>query len=677
MSAITGVVNFNKEIVEAENIMNMLKRLEHRGTDHVGTWVQGNAGFGQRLLWTTPESIYEKPPIIVPAKALVAVADARLDNRDELINALQLKSQRREEITDSQLIVLAYEKWGKDCPSKLIGDFSFAIWNMTDQTLFCARDHMGIRPFYYYYQNRQFAFSPEIKALFALPFVKLSINEDKIAGLLLHSLHEKTDTFFQDINRLPPAHALLLNNQGINIWQYWSLDPTRTLPHRSDREYADEFKTIFTQAVECRLRSAFPVGSQLSGGLDSSFVTAIARDVYANKGKPPLQVFSAVFPSVPISDESYYINLVLEQGGLSPHFLNADQYSPLSNSSRMLWHLEEPTLAPNEFIMWLLLEMAQSEGIRVLLTGLDGDTTVSHGFGRLTELALNDQWDELHQEMVELDKFYTNYGSIRNPMISMYVYPALDKLAHERRWSQVINGVNQLHAYFRQSRQKLIKRYLIKPLIGWKQDIEKHLASQLDPVANKAFINTFRRETLEALSNNLATHAYSAKEVHLKGLNSGLVTLALEMMDKSSAAFGVEQRYPFFDIRLVEFCLALPAKQKLYEGWTRVVMRRAMQGILPVEVQWRRGKSNLGTNFSTSLIRYESENLADLFSQEKPIPVERYIDLDKASNQFARESVKPTDKGSLSLWTTINLNNWLGGIASLENQGTDNQRREI
>src|SRR3989454_9825112 len=273
----------------------MLARLAHRGPDGAGVWSGGAVGLGHRLLHTTPESLREHLPLASGDGTLVLTADARIDNRGELLAALG----RGVEATDAELILAAYERWGERCPEHLLGDFAFVIWDARRATLFCARDHFGVKPFYYYHApGRLFCFASEIKGLLALAEVPRRLNETRVADYLVPLLEDKVITFYQDILRLPPAHRMTVTRQGVRIEQYWALDPEREIRMKSDADYAAAFREIFTEAVRCRLRSAFPVGSMLSGGLDSSSIVCVARQLLAQDGGETLHTFSPVFDDV-------------------------------------------------------------------------------------------------------------------------------------------------------------------------------------------------------------------------------------------------------------------------------------------------------------------------------------------------------------------------------------------
>ncbi len=191
------------------------------------------------------------------------------------------------DVTDAELILRAYKRWGERSPEHLLGDFAFAIRDAHRDVLFCARDHFGVKPFYYHHApGRLFCFASEIKGLLALAEVPRRLNETRVADYLVPLLEDKVITFYEEIVRLPPAHRMTVSRDGVRIEEYWALDPTREIRMKSGEEYAEAFREIFTEAVHCRLRSAFPVGSMLSGGLDSSSIVCVARKLIAKNGFP-------------------------------------------------------------------------------------------------------------------------------------------------------------------------------------------------------------------------------------------------------------------------------------------------------------------------------------------------------------------------------------------------------
>ena len=357
MSGIVGIYFLDGRPVDRMVLERMTESIAHRGPDRAGMWNRGSVGLGHRMLWTTPESLHEQLPLVNPVRLgsrvglssygvnergkLILTADARIDNREELMAALDLTGDPEREISDSELILSAYERWGECCSEKLLGDFAFAIWDGRRQHLFLARDHFGVKPIYYYRSSRVFVFASEIKALLCVPEVPRRLNEARVADYLVPMMDDRVVTFYKEIFRLPPGHSMIVGREEVPARPYWALDPSHEVRYRSDGEYAEAFCQLFTEAVRCRLRSAFPVGSMLSGGLDSSSVVCMARALLRENGNQRLHSFSAIFEDVPECDERPFINAILAQGGLEPHFVHADRISPLADLDRVFHHEEE------------------------------------------------------------------------------------------------------------------------------------------------------------------------------------------------------------------------------------------------------------------------------------------------------------------------------------------------
>lgn len=208
MSAIAGLYRRDGRPVDRAELERMTARLAHRGPDAAGAWIQGPVGLGHRMLWTTPESHQERLPLASDSGDVAITADARIDNRDELIAALGLSDRRGVGLTDSELISCAYARWGEDSPKRLIGDFAFALWDKRRQFLFCARDHSGVKPFYYHLSDRIFVLGSEIKALFSLETVPRQLNQVRVADHLAGLFEDESITFFDAFCGFPLATAL-------------------------------------------------------------------------------------------------------------------------------------------------------------------------------------------------------------------------------------------------------------------------------------------------------------------------------------------------------------------------------------------------------------------------------------------------------------------------------------
>jgi len=636
MSAIVGIYCLDNRPVERQGLEKMAEGVAHRGPDDGGLWNEGSVGLGQRMLWTTPESLKEKLPLVNRSGDLVLTADARIDNREELIAAVALTDRRPGELSDSQLILAAYEKWGEGCPEKLVGDFAFAIWDRRKQAFFCARDVMGIRPFYYHRTRRVFAFASEIKALLCLPEVPRQLNEVKVAYYLARILEDRVITFYQDIFRLPAAHRMTVSREGIRIEPYWTVNLSHELRFSSDTEYAEAFRQIFTEVVRCRLRRVASQhrGVLLSGGLDSSSIACTARHLLAEAGEGRLHAFSAIFPDLPeedqrLIDERPYLQAVLAQGGFDPHYVEASLLSPLADVERVLWHADEPFFGPNLYIHWALHRAAHQQKVRVLLDGIDGDSTVSHGYEYLTELVRTGKWKTLIQEATALS---------RNLPVPATITPR--RIIWECGFKPLVpTTAVQVWRRWRGRRQ---------PVWG------KHTA------IHPAFAR--RIHLAERVKNwvNRKAPGRTAREIHWNNLTAAPIQYALELADKAAAAFSLEPRYPFCDRRLMEFCLALPPDQKLHQGWNRAVMRRAMDGILPPEVQWRTSKAILSPNFRRRLLDYERETLEAVVKNPPPV-IQEYVDVSVLNRAYQRYASQPMqrEQDAFTVFTAVVLALWL------------------
>lgn len=637
MSAILGIYYQDRRL-EPQSLAKMLDILAHRGEDGVNIWCQDSIGLGHRLLWTTPESLLEKQPLVNRNGNLVLTADARIDNREELISSLGLTNISAEKITDSQLILAAYEKWGQECPHKLLGDFAFAIWDEREQNLFCARDHFGVKPFYYYASDSIFVFASEIKAILCLPEVPQAINEIRIGDYLIGNFEDLAITSYKNVFRLPPAHKMVVSSARINIESYWSLDPSKETRFDSDEEYAAKFLEIFTEAVKCRLRSCSNVGSMLSGGLDSSSISCVARKLLPEDRQ--LQTFSAIFDRVSECDERQYINTVINEGNYQPHYMHGDRRTALTDIDEIFWHEDEAFFAPGFAAMtWGIFQLAKERGVKVVLDGYDGDSTVSHGSGYLHELAQAGHWLTLLQEIQGVSKVY-NEPAVQGFWNYFYGY-GLSRTKPMKFW-------------------KKVKRKLQK-VWGSKKDRQPFTDSNFNSDFAKRIDLEQRSQQYQKIDRS---SRHNARVEHYRLLTQGFHPFALEIFDKAAAACSLELRYPFWDKRLVEFCLSLPSEQKLSQGWTRIVMRRAMKGILPPEIQWRTSKMDFTPNLIDGLLTQEKETLEQLFFHNFEI-LSNYVDiyaLQAMYEQISSEESQTDPKKVQFIWKAASLGLWLNSV---------------
>jgi asparagine synthase (glutamine-hydrolysing) len=644
----------------------MASRLVHRGPDGSSFWNAGSVGFGTRILHTAPEQQgIERPIARLEGDVLLVVADARIDNRRELVDRLDLR-QTAEGIPGEELILAAYRAWGSSAPKHLIGDFAFVLWDRERRTLFCARDSIGARPFCYYLSERVFIFASEIKALFCLPEVPRELDEVQVAFFLDNFIDDPERTFYRNIRRLPAAHILEVSPDNVRMERYWEPDPNREIRFPSDGQYDEAFREIFFEAVRVRMRDADPVGASLSGGLDSSSIVMAARRLLP--ADRPVHAFSAIFPSVPEAeleaiDERAFIDAITEVPGIVPHPVRADLVEPLADYDRLFRHLDSPPLGFNLYMNLALLESARGEGVRVLLDGTDGDSVVSHGYERFIDLANEGRWPTIVEEVKALT---ARHESTRGWFPSQLVYPQLSRLARAGRWRRLWRASKVVAQGLDRSRGRLLLRYGVGARVPNRVlELYRRRGRAEEPWKPLIRGEFAQRTGLEERKRALSPYdspAQSAREDHARVLSLPRYQFAMELIDGTAAAFGIEPRFPFFDRRLVEFCIAIPPEQKLAGGWTRLIHRRAMEGILPPMVQWRVHKGNLGFNFVRGMREVEGPKLAAILFEE-PSVLEDYVDMDVVRSALERflasePSLEASDDAMLLYKATV-LALWL------------------
>ncbi|REJ78540.1 MAG: asparagine synthetase B [Acidobacteria bacterium] len=638
MSAIAAICFLDQRPVAPEHIGRMLKALEHRGGDDNGIEVSDWTGLGHQMLRVTPESARESLPRKDTESENVITCDARLDNRDELIDRLGLRDRPKEDVTDSEIILEAYKRWGADCPAELLGDFVFAIWDGRKKTLFAARDALGIKHFYYYFRAGEiFVLASEVKALLAVEGVPCELNELQLGDYLFANSEDKEATFYKGIKRLPATSALTVSASGLKTREYWS-PKCDELRLKNDGEYREAFRELFKQAVTSRLRSSYPVGSMLSGGLDSSSISCIASRALEEQGKGPLETFSAVFPTVakvdPRIDERKYIDSVVKEIACRPNFVEADAVSPFVDIDSLQWHTDDPVGIPM-YMDWEILKAARAKNVRTLLSGFDGDSTVSHGYEDLANFALQGRFLKLTRESMELRRNMPRAGH------------SLKRLIWQNGIAKVIP--DPVYSAWRRIRGR--------------GDVKASKAIQF-PLHARSVNRKFSTEnSLEERVSELRALNYpndiSPSEHHWRALRSGHFARVLENLEKASGAFGVEMRFPFFDRKLIEFCIALPPGQRINKGWTRSILRYGMEGIIPDEIRFRTDKSNIGASVKINMLKHGQKLLKQTVWDDST-RLEKFLDLDvlrKAYDDYVADPIKHESE-ALLMMTSVYLVNW-------------------
>ena len=590
MSAVFGIVSLDGQPPKTETLRRLGAALAHRGEGPPRLWTSDRAAFGCCHLATTPEAVGETMPFIHAESGVVVTADGRLDERADLIAALGLSASGGPPLTDGALLAAAYLRWGEACPEHLLGDFAFAVWDPRRGRCFAARDHFGVKPFYYVADDRRFAFASEPDALLGVPGVSQEIDLTTL-GLFLANLYDWSDrTFHRAVRSLGAAAILAVSPQGLHTRRYYQLDPDRQVNLRSDAEYAEAFRERLFRAVGRRLRGPGPVGCMLSGGLDSSAVTSVAAQLVGTMPSAPrLEAFSLVYPGRPECDETRYSQTVVQRYDLPWHPVPVDDRRTLEDVRALVARLQAPDVPLGAFANGSVCAAAAAGGMRVLLDGHGGDETVSLGYERLRELLDARQLLPLAYEYLRLAPTHPGMRGwvglarvLSNLGLAGRAKQRLRRIAH--RW----HPENPASA----------------PASPW-PFLSAELAGEADLAARAAAI----RET--------ETAARAAGRWHHYVLTRSAQERVFANLHRLAGAGTVELRYPLWDKTLVEFCVALPARQKLRHGWTRAVMRRALRGVVPPEVLGRRDKidflpqataclKNLEKNSCKTLLAYHN-----------------------------------------------------------------------
>ena len=561
MSAICGVVHRDRRPVTPPIMERMMTALDAYGPDGSAIWQEGSAALGHQMLHTTPESLHETLPWQEGLTGLVITADARLDNREDLYVLLTIPPHVGQALSDAQLILRAYIKWGEQCPQHLLGDFAFVIWDARKQQLFCARDIFGIKPFFYYGSFTSFIFASDLKALLAISEVPRQFNKTLLAAYLQQEdimFAKKSLTFYDKIYKLPPAHCLTLTPDKQEISCYWSPQNVPQIRLKSEVDYQDMVKDLLEKAIRCRLRSAFPIGAHLSGGLDSSSVAVVAARLLQSKGQI-LHGFSwsppTTFSVASSKDERSLVKEICRREGIECQYISLTGQDMLTDRIRNF--MTEPTemLHAEQKIQ----SNVASQNIRVMLSGWGGDEAITfNGRGYFSELFLTGNWWTLYREFQQRNRLH-GLGW-KSEFLKKVLVPLLP--------DRVVTRLEALtNADYRPA--------------GHSAYIRPQLAKKVQPQIEK----------LPKLCG-IARERGSVRTNQQMLLDYGHLTNRIEDWTISGGQHQLVYSYPLLDRRIVEFALGVPADLFFKHGWKRYLFRTSMDNILPDAVRWNKTKQD-------------------------------------------------------------------------------------
>jgi asparagine synthase (glutamine-hydrolysing) len=562
MCGIAGIVHLDGGSVERERVARMNVAQRHRGPDGEGVWSGDGVALGHRRLTIIDLSEQAGQPMISPDGRFVITYNGEVYNYRELRAELEAGGRRFRTASDTEVVLAAYETWGADAVSRFNGMWALAIWDTVERTLFCSRDRFGIKPLYYAVEGRTLVFSSEMKAILAVLPEANRPHPGYLHAFVATGLFGETDeTFFSAIRALPPAHSMLVRRGEIAVRRYWRVDPETWRARLGEAPPAEVLRALFTQAVRFRLRSDVPVGTCLSGGLDSSSIVAVASGMR----ETAMSTFSSIYDERDC-DEREYIEEMQRAFPLDPHWVHPDGRELPEVLERMIEHQDIPAAAPGIFSQWNVMRTAHGR-VKVLLDGQGGDELLGGYF----------------------------------PYFAPYLRGIAD-LARAR-------GLGS-------TRERLRREYPeIFALTG--QEYERGLGRLLRRAARSWLLGPPRRRVtpwhapeeasidpeFAAQARAMPAHREHSPTWYADPLNQDLADALvrtsipglLHYEDRSSMAFGIEARTPFLDVNLVEFVMALPFEEKIRGATTKALLRDGMAGVLPERVRLRRDKKGYPT----------------------------------------------------------------------------------
>jgi asparagine synthase (glutamine-hydrolysing) len=543
MSGIVGILNLDGTPADRQLLQILTSSLKPRGPDAQRVWLDGPVGFGHTLFKTTEESEFECQPFTLGSGTWIT-ADARVDAQRELIEGLTAKGQAPgPHATDPELILRAYEAWGESCLEHLLGDFAFGIWDSRRRVLFCARDHMGVRPFFYAQIGSFVVFSSALDCIRQCPAVSDKLNDLAIADFLLFGHNQDTaTTSFADIRRLPPAHCASWSAEGHKIRRYWTMPIDEPVFYKRKDDYCDRFKELLRQAVGDRLRTP-RIGVFMSGGLDSPTLAAAARGLMQERySNFDLFALTAIDDFKP--EEGRYAALAAKHLGIPIQFDKMEDRPVDPHWEKIPFRTTEPCAIAWDAIPDRIYRQEAGLRSRVFFWGEGPDN------------ALLLEWRPYLSRLIQKRLYGRLLGAIGSTLITQRRPPFGGRIT---RWAgQVSRGRDPRDSF-----------------PAWlNPDLETHLKL---------------RDRWQTIQRSQVTSSHPLRPESYASLHIPLWQLMFEGIDSGTTGTFFEMRHPFIDLRMLRFLLSVPPLP-----WCRskYLMRRAMRGSLP-EAVLRRDKKGI------------------------------------------------------------------------------------
>ena len=619
MCGICGQVRFDGQPANPDLVLEMRNSLRHRGPDDEGLWHADFEGGGIAVGHTRLSIIDLTPqghqPLFDISHRYCIVYNGEIYNYKELKDSLTKKGYAFKTRTDTEVVLNAYIEYDTKCLDLFNGMYAFAIWDNKKKSLFCGRDRLGIKPFYYKWQDNTFYFASEIKALLLSSKGACEPNHSAVYDYLsLGLMHYRQQTFFKHIHQLPAGCFLLLDHSGLSTQRYWHL-PEEDTGGQYLRDL-DELKTLFNDAVKLRLRSDVPLGILLSGGLDSSSITAMAA---RNNGTSPA-AFSLQFDNHDF-DESSHAKMVASHCNTNLRILKPQGQGLWEELDHLIKAQDAPTHAPEVYSNWCMMRAVAQCNIKVLLSGQGGDELFA-GYNwypkyLLASLVRKGKLYYLMLALAQLPKNFPNSNTSGYLTLTGTMLHALLPTAIKVKLKPELRCLDKIL-------QRQVRRHLRK------RDSEN--LRLIDPAG------------LEEKLNN--------------DLNYCNIPHYLHYEDANSMAFGIEERVPFLDHRLVEWAHRLTTYQKIENGVSKSPLRKIMKEFLPEQIVNRKDKMGLSAPRDQWLRDELRIPITELFSKECRV-FESWIDRKIFLSELDAYMNGKEIPLSRLLWRCINLEKWL------------------
>jgi asparagine synthase (glutamine-hydrolysing) len=558
MCGIAGIISKNK--INTDILKKMTDAIAHRGPDGEGYWLNATEtiGFAHRRLSIIDLTEAGKQPMHYNERYTITY-NGEIYNYIELKETLLKAGYSFTTNTDTEVILAAYDYKKENCVNDFDGMFAFAIYDKLENKIFGARDRFGEKPFYYHYTpNQEFRFCSEIKGLNAAG-LKSELNTTILYHFLstshiLSNYSQPHETFYTSIHRLPKAHSFTIDKDlNVKIKNYWHLDDVNINTTITLDEAAEQFKTLFFKSVNRRLRSDVAVGSSLSGGLDSSSIV-LATNTFLNQKHQ--YTFSARFKNFD-RDEGYFINLVTSQSAaIKPFFVWPTDDNLVNDFEHLLHTQDEPIASASIYAQYCVMREAKQQQVTVLLDGQGADEILA-GYEHYLDSYLYDTFLNNPQLYEEEFKYIS----------SLHNHLGFKKLDTSSASINTATKINPLLRVFKPKIYKQIKNNL--PLPGY---------------FTKEFVYSVKSNAIEKYRGTDITSILK-KAIEYDNLED-----LLRYSDRNASAFSREVRLPFLSHELIEFLFSLPVHFKIYKGWTKYLLRYALNDILPNEIAWRVNK---------------------------------------------------------------------------------------